>query len=96
MPQKCIQQLLQNADGAHNILDDIIIHGKDKEEHDRRLVKVLQTLKESGFTINNDKCELNMSKLVFMGHVLSARGIGPAEIKVQAVLNTRARDCGRT
>ena len=30
-----------------------------------------------------------MSKLVFLGHVLSARGIGPAEVKVQAVLNTR-------
>ena len=89
MYQKCIQQLLQNVDGAHNILDDISIHGKDKEEHDRRLVKVLQNLKESGLTINKDKCELNMSKLVFMGHVLSARGIGPAEVKVQAVLNTR-------
>ncbi|MCG8113535.1 MAG: hypothetical protein N0E59_22530, partial [Candidatus Thiodiazotropha taylori] len=30
-----------------------------------------------------------MSKLVFMGHVLSARGIGPAEVKVQAVQKAR-------
>ena len=30
-----------------------------------------------------------MSKLVFMGHVLSAWGIRPAEVKVQAVVNAR-------
>ena len=89
MYQKCIQQLIQNIEGAHNILDDIIVHGSSKEEHDKRLARVLETLRDNGLTLNMDKCELNMSKLVFMGHVLSARGIGPAEVKVQAVVNAR-------
>ncbi|MCG8032064.1 MAG: RNA-directed DNA polymerase, partial [Candidatus Thiodiazotropha taylori] len=89
MYQKCIQQLIQHVDGAHNILDDIIVHGTSREEHDKRLIQVLGTLKDNGLTLNKDKCELNMSKLVFMGHVLSARGIGPAEVKVQAVQKAR-------
>ena len=89
MYQKCIQQLIQNIEGAHNILDDIIVHGASKEEHDKRLARVLETLRDNGLTLNKDKCELNMSKLVFMGHVLSVRGIGPAEVKVQAVVNAR-------
>jgi hypothetical protein len=36
-----------------------------------------------------DKCEFNMSKIESMGHVLSARGVGPAEIKVKAVVEAR-------
>ena len=31
------------------------------------------------------KCRLNMSQLVFIGHVLSACGTGPTEVKVKAV-----------
>ena len=89
MYQKCISQLIQNIEGAHNILDDIIVHRSSKEEHDKRLARVLETLRDNGLTLNKDKCELNMSKLVFMGHVLSARGIRPAEVSVKAVVNAR-------
>ena len=36
-------------------------------------------------TLNRDKCQFKMSHLVFMGEVLSARGIGPADVKLKAV-----------
>lgn len=80
--QKVLQQVLQ--DGAHNIQDDIIIRGCNQEEHDRRLRKVLSVLRDKSLTVNAEKCKLIMSQLVFMGHVLSTRGIGPAEV-VKAV-----------
>ncbi|MCG8113621.1 MAG: RNase H-like domain-containing protein, partial [Candidatus Thiodiazotropha taylori] len=35
------------------------------------------------------KCEFNLPKLEFMGHVLSESGVGPSEAKVSAVLNAR-------
>ena len=80
MYQKVIQQLLQGCEGANNILDDIIVHGKNQKEHDKRLLKVLQTLKENNLTVNREKCQFNMSQLIFMGHVLSAQGIGPSRV----------------
>ena len=89
MYQKVIQQLLQSCEGATNILDDKIVHGKTQQEHDERLMKVLQMLKDNRFTVNTNKCEFNTSQLIFMGHKLSARGIGPAKVKVEAVVNTR-------
>ena len=89
MYQKCMQQVLQHCEGAHNIQDDIIIHGSSQEEHDKRLRKVLCVLRDKGLTVNVEKCELNMSQLVFMGQILSARGIGPAEVKVKAVVEAR-------
>ena len=39
--------------------------------------------------LNKDKCQLNMSQVVFMGHVLFGRGIGPADAKVKAVVGAR-------
>ena len=89
MYQKVMQQVLQDCEGAHNIQDDIIVHGSNQEEHDKRLRKVLSVLRDKGLTVNVDKCELNMSHLVFMGHVLSSKGIGPAEVKVKAIVETR-------
>ena len=42
--QHIIQQVLQGCEGAHNIADDIIIHGATVEVHDERLLKVMETL----------------------------------------------------
>jgi len=47
--------------------------------------KLLQRTKESGLTLNKDKCCFKMAELEFMGHVLSANGIAPEEAKVKAV-----------
>ena len=46
--QHIIQQVLQGCEGAHNIADDIIVHGKSVKEHDKRLVKVMGKLAERG------------------------------------------------
>ena len=87
--QRTIQEVLRGCEGARNISDDIIIHAETRDEHDRRLVKVLETLKDCGLTLNKDKCKFHMSKLTFMGHVLSEKGIQPEEEKVKAIREAR-------
>lgn len=87
--QKVMQQVLQGCEGVHNIMDDIIVHASTQEEHDKCLENVVRVLQEKGITLNDKKCEFNLSKVVFMGHVLSDRGIGPADIKVKAVVEAR-------
>ena len=87
--QHIIQQVLQGCEGAHNIADDIIIHGPTVEVHDERLLKVMETLREKGITLNPDKSEFGIPRIFFMGHVLSEKGIGPTEEKVRAVVETR-------
>ena len=89
MYQKILQQVLQECEGAHNILDDIIIHGEAEEEHDIRFEKVVQVLNERGLTFNRDKCQYKMAHLEFMGHVLPEHGVGPTEAKVRAVAEAR-------
>ena len=87
--QHTIQQALEGCEGAYNIHDDIIIHGRTVEEHDVRLRKTFERIQEKGLTLNRDKCAFNMSKLTFMGYLLSNQGIGPTESPVDAVAGAR-------
>jgi len=87
--QKVLQQILHSCKNAANIMDDIIVHGATKEEHDECLNQVLNVLSQKGFTLNREKCQFNMSELIFMGNVVSEHGVGPTKSKVQDVLDAR-------
>lgn len=80
---------LAGIEGVENISDDLIVHGKDQAAHDVALHAVMQRLKECELTINLEKSIFNMSRLVFMGMLLSEKGIGPTEARVQAILDAR-------
>ena len=72
-----------------NIHDDIIVHGKTAEEHDKGVQKALERIQERGLTLNKEKCKFHMPNLEFLGHLLSARGIRPTQTKVEAVTEAR-------
>ena len=72
--------------GVENISDDIVVHGPDTETHNRRLHQTIERLQECGLTLNAEKCLFNTDKLVFMGMLLSEKGIGPTADRVKAVL----------
>ena len=83
------QSMLRGCAGVANIADDIIIHGKDIEEHDRRLYPVLDRLSEVGLTVNSEKCEFRLTKLTFFGHDLTSNGVNPSEEKVADIRDAR-------
>ena len=43
-----------------NIADGLIIHGRREEQPDKRLLAVLDRLRETGLTLNEDKCEYRL------------------------------------
>ena len=88
--QHVIQQVLADIDGVNNISDDMIIHGVDQKDHDQKLRAVIKRLHEKGLTVNLAKCRFSMSRVNFVGHVLSEKGLGVGADKVKAV--TEARD----
>lgn len=83
-----VASALAGIEGVENISDDIIIHAPTQEIHDQRLHAVLQRLANCGLTLNGEKCQYSMNKLVFVGMLLS-EGIGPTVERVQAVVNAR-------
>ena len=53
------------------LIDDILIYGNTQEEHDERLLAVLNRLEEAGLTLNREKCEFSQREVRFLGHILS-------------------------
>lgn len=80
---------LAGINGVENISDDVIVHAGDQETHDQCLHMVMERLSKCGLTLNPEKCQFNMSKLIFMGILLSEKGISPTEKRKQAVREAR-------
>ena len=84
-----ISTALAGIEGVDNISDDIIVHGPDQKIHNQRLLKTMERLRQHGLTLNADKCLFNVDRLVFMGILLSEKGIGLTEERVRALQETR-------
>ncbi|KAL6478669.1 hypothetical protein MHYP_G00121020 [Metynnis hypsauchen] len=66
-------------------LDDIIVFGKSLEQHEERLLKVLDRLEEVGLKISIDKCQFCQPEVKYVGHVVSIDGISTDPENVSAV-----------
>ena len=80
-----ISTALAGIEGVDNI-SDIIVHGPDQKIHNQRLLKTMERLRQHGLTLNADKCLFNVDRLVFMGILLSEKGIGPTVSEVRSFL----------
>jgi hypothetical protein len=57
-------------------IDDILIYSETAEEHEEHLRIVLKRLRQQKLYAKFSKCKFLMEKVAFLGHVLSAEGIG--------------------
>ena len=83
--QKQMSQALDGLDGVVCLMDDILVYGSNQEEHDARLLAVLNRLRETGITLNGNKCQFSKKSVKFLGHVLSGDGITSDPDKVAAI-----------
>ena len=91
--QNTLRNVLDGLDGVKNISDDIIVYGKDQEEHDRRLEATFARLQAKTLTLNKNKCEFNKDKIEFYGHVFSSARISASPEKVDAIKNMDIPTC---
>ena len=82
--QKTMNQILLGLEGVECNIDDMLVHGKDQQQHDERLEVVLKRLLEAGVTLNLDKCVFSTKQVKFLGHVISSNGIEVDPDKVKA------------
>ena len=66
-------------------LDDVLVLGKEFDEHLRNLELVWERLRESGLHLKPEKCHLVQEEVEYLGFVVSGRGITTSPSKVQAV-----------
>lgn len=85
------QRVMEKTIGDMNLLevlvylDDIIVFGRTLEEHEERLLKVLDRLKDEGLKLSLDKCQFCRTSVTYLGHVISRDGVATDASKKEAV-----------
>lgn len=84
---KMIHMIYEHIPGVETMMDDIIVWGSTREEHDARVREVLDLTRKSNLKLNRDKCEFAVKSLTFVGDVISEEGVKPDPRKTSAIVN---------
>ena len=84
--QRLVAQMIEGLEGVVNIIDDLLVWGDTIEEHDQRLIKVLERAREYNLKLNRNKCKIRTTEIKYIGHVLSTDGLKADDEKVRAVV----------
>ena len=85
------QRLMQSVMHDHILrlllvyLDDLLVYSSSFQQHLDNLRVVFQRLREVGVKLNPSKCKLVQSSVNFLGHTVSAEGIGTVSDKLDAI-----------
>ena len=84
--QQIMDQILPKQEGIICYLDDILITGKNDQQHLGNLKAVLAKLQQHQLRIKKPKCCFLQDKVEFLGKVVTKEGIATSTRKVSAVL----------
>ncbi|XP_057184972.1 uncharacterized protein K02A2.6-like [Triplophysa rosa] len=84
---KAMEHMIEGIQGVRVYVDDIILWGSTIEQHNERLMEVLQRVQNYGLKLNKEKCQFGVKEITFLGDKLSERGVKPDQSKIQAILN---------
>ncbi|KMQ89530.1 enzymatic polyprotein endonuclease reverse [Lasius niger] len=66
-------------------LDDIVIYAQTLEEHKQKLSQIFDRIKEAGLSLQPEKCQFFKRELMYLGHIISDKGVKPNPEKIKAV-----------
>ena len=93
-----MSKILEGLDGVLCHMDDVLIMGTNKREHDERLITaVLERLQNAGVTLNPAKCQFGWSSVKLLGNIIDYRRRADPTIygdgqSIRQVLSTPSRD----
>ncbi len=88
--QKAIHQALAVCPGVIPYIDDILVSGQSKKEHDRNLEFALRKLHAKNLWLNLLKCLFHKAEVPFLGRILSGTELRPAPKMLDAISDAPA------
>lgn len=85
--QRAIENLLQGSSHVIMRMDDILISGKDDNNHLANLEAVLKKLSEAGLWLRKEKCYFMVPEVTYCGYMINSSGMKPIAAKVEAIEN---------
>ncbi|KAK2726721.1 hypothetical protein QYM36_007527, partial [Artemia franciscana] len=83
--QRKMEEIFQGLKGLKILVDDLLIYGATREEHNRRLTDVLERARQKGVKFNRSKCQSAVQSVCHFGHIISNAGIKPDTKKLRAI-----------
>ena len=83
------RKVLGDCEGCVNYLDDVLIFGLTKEEHDKNLAEVRSRLASHNVRLNDSKCVFGSQEVKFIGFILTPHGWQIEEGKIAAIKEFR-------
>jgi hypothetical protein len=65
--------------------DDILIYSKNWAQHYKHVKTVLDILDTQQLYVKQSKCDFGQQKVQYLGHIISAEGVGVGPEKVEAM-----------
>ena len=84
--QMKIDEIFEGMPGVTAIVDDILIFGRTRKEHDSNLRNVLDRARNMGIRFNPDKMAISVKQIHFFGHVITDKGLEADNSKVEAIM----------
>lgn len=84
-----MESIVAGLEGVIVYLDDIVVYGSSRDEHNKRLAALLERLAEYDILLNEEKCVYDVDSLEFLGHELSVKGVRPTESRIAAIQKFR-------
>ena len=91
--QKLLEWTLKDIPNTFLYLDDVLIWGRTKEEHDKILKKVFKKLAENNMALSIEKCKFNQAKVDYLGYEVTDTGIRPLPRKLEALKEFKEPTC---
>ncbi|UYV80717.1 K02A2.6-like [Cordylochernes scorpioides] len=84
---RVIDQILQGLNKTISYFDDILVHGKSKQECKENLFACLERLRACDLHLNKNKCIYFQTKIEYLGHVIENNKISKSPSKVKAIID---------
>lgn len=83
--QKTLNEIVDSLPGVHVYVDDILVWGTSRTQHDQRLKGMPEAAKQAGLTFNPEKCKIGVSEIEFLGDTISQEGIKPNREHIESM-----------
>ena len=68
--QRAVSEMLKDIEKCEVIVDDLLVWGKNTEDHGHTLKQVLKRAAENDLRFNEQKCKFQRLEVEYVGHVL--------------------------
>ena len=68
-------------------IDDILITGRNRDEHLANLKETFRIIKACGLRLKKEKCIFFAPEIEYLGYCINSEGTSPVESKITPILN---------